>query len=289
MQGSKPVTVLWHHDADGFASAYAAWRVYQDTATYIAVQYSQPVPEIPEGTTHLLIVDFSYDRETCDALAAKYALLVIDHHRSAEENLRGSNYAIFSMNKSGCALTWEYFHKREPMPAILAYVQDRDLWKFELPNSEEVSLYIATLPFDFEDWHKEATRLDFSPRAWKFGSYLRSFRNGQIQAALRDVRVMFWDIHEVPVLNCSANVSEVGNELCRAYPDAPFSATYCDRKGVRSWSLRSVGGFDVSEIARRYGGGGHSRAAGFATPIGTWPENFLLSLEPATETTHILV
>ena len=145
----KPVTVLYHSDADGFASAYAAWRVYQDTATYIPVQYNQPVPEIPEGTTHLLIVDFSYDRETCDALAAKYALLVIDHHKSAEENLRGSNYAIFSMNKSGCALTWEYFHKRESMPAILAYVQDRDLWKFELPDSETINLYIATLPFEF--------------------------------------------------------------------------------------------------------------------------------------------
>ena len=271
----KPVTVLFHDDADGMASAYAAWRVYQDTATYIAVQYNQPVPEIPEGTTHLLIVDFSYDRETCDALASKYSLLVIDHHRSAEENLRGSNYAIFNMNKSGCALTWEYFHKREPMPAILAYVQDRDLWKFDLPNSEVINLYIATLPFEFATWHDEACRPDFYFNACEAGSYIQTFRNGQIQAALRDVRIMFWDIHEVPVLNCSANVSEVGNELCRQYPDAPFSVTYCDRKGVRSWSLRSVGDFDVSEVARRYGGGGHQRAAGFATEVDTVSDDFL--------------
>ena len=271
----KPVTVLYHSDADGMASAYAAWRVYQDTATYIPVQYNQPVPEIPEGTTHLLIVDFSYDRETCDALAGKYALLVIDHHKSAKENLRGSNYAIFSMNKSGCALTWEYFHKREPMPAILAYVQDRDLWKFELPDSETINLYIATLPFEFDAWHDEASSPYFIYSAYEAGKYIQTFRNGQIKAALRDVRFMFWDIHEVPVLNCSANVSEVGNELCRQYPDAPFSATYCDRKGVRSWSLRSVGDFDVSEVARRYGGGGHRQAAGFATGIGEFPADFL--------------
>ena len=275
MQGSKPVTVLWHHDADGFASAYAAWRVYRDTATYIAVQYNQPVPEIPEGTTHLLIVDFSYDRDTCDALASKYSLLVIDHHKSAEENLRGSNYAIFSMNKSGCALTWEYFHPREPMPAILAYVQDRDLWKFALPDSETINLYIATLPFEFDAWHDEASSPYFIHSAFEAGSYVQAFRNGQITAALRDVRIMFWDIHDVPVVNCSANVSEVGNELCLVYPDAPFSATYCDRKGVRSWSLRSVGDFDVSEVARRYGGGGHCNSAGFATEIGTFPIGFL--------------
>ena len=275
MQGSKPVTVLWHHDADGMASAYAAWRVYQDTATYIPVQYNQPVPEIPEGTTHLLIVDFSYDRETCDALAAKYSLLVIDHHKSAEENLRGSNYAIFSMNKSGCALTWEYFHKREPMPAILAYVQDRDLWKFALPDSETINLYIATLPFEFDAWHDEASSPYFIHSAYEAGSYIQAFRNGQIKAALRDVRFMFWDIHEVPVLNASTNVSEIGNELCRQYPDAPFSATYCDRKGVRSWSLRSVGDFDVSEVARRYSGGGHQNSAGFAVGIGEFPDDFL--------------
>ena len=275
MQGSKPVTVLYHSDADGFSAAYAAWRVYQDTATYIPVQYNQPVPEIPEGTTHLLIVDFSYDRETCDALAAKYVLLVIDHHKSAWENLRGSNYAIFSMNKSGCALTWEYFHKREPMPTILAYVQDRDLWKFELHNSEVINLYIATLPFEFDAWHDAASSPYFIHSAYEAGSYIQTFRNGQIKAALRDVRFMFWDIHEVPVVNCSANVSEVGNELCRVYPDAPFSATYCDRKGVRAWSLRSVGSFDVSEVARRYGGGGHCNSSGFATDIGEFPADFL--------------
>ena len=271
----KPVTVLYHSDADGMASAYAAWRVFKDAATYIQVQYNQPVPEIPQGTVKLFILDFSYDRETCDALAARYELLVIDHHRSAEENLRGSNYAIFSMNKSGCALTWEHFHPEESMPFLLAYVQDRDLWKFELPNSEMVNMYIATLPFDFTVWAEEATRSDFLMHAYESGFAIKSFRDGQITAALRDVRFMFWDIHEVPVLNCSANVSEVGNELCRVYPDAPFSATYCDRKGVRSWSLRSVGLFDVSEVAQRYGGGGHCNAAGFATGIGEFPADFI--------------
>ena len=77
------------------------------------------------------------------------------------------------------------------------------------------------------------------------------------------------------MLNASTNVSEIGNELCRVYPDAPFSATYCDRKGVRSWSLRSVGDFDVSEVARRYNGGGHRNSAGFATEIGEFPAGFL--------------
>ena len=37
----------------------------------------------------------------------------------------------------------------------------------------------------------------------------------------------------------------------------------------RTFSLRSAdGGMDVSEVAKRYGGGGHAKAAGFTVPWG---------------------
>jgi nanoRNase/pAp phosphatase (c-di-AMP/oligoRNAs hydrolase) len=41
-----------------------------------------------------------------------------------------------------------------------------------------------------------------------------------------------------------------------------------DCVGLRIFSLRSVGDFDVSAIAKIYGGGGHKNAAGFTVPIG---------------------
>jgi phosphoesterase RecJ-like protein len=40
---------------------------------------------------------------------------------------------------------------------------------------------------------------------------------------------------------------------------------------ARKVSLRSTGDIDVSEIARRHGGGGHPRAAGFSTDL-SYPE-----------------
>jgi len=58
-------------------------------------------------------------------------------------------------------------------------------------------------------------------------------------------------------------------QLPEAYPDAPFSVSYCDRAdGKRSYSLRSRNGFDVSVVAKAFGGGGHHKegkggAAGF--------------------------
>jgi len=43
-----------------------------------------------------------------------------------------------------------------------------------------------------------------------------------------------------------------------------FGAAYFVRDdGKKVYSLRSVGDFDVSEVAKKYGGGGHRNAAGF--------------------------
>lgn len=57
-------------------------------------------------------------------------------------------------------------------------------------------------------------------------------------------------------------VPDIAGELAK---ERPFGACYFDRQdGKRQWSLRSRdGGADVSEIAKRHGGGGHAQAAGF--------------------------
>jgi hypothetical protein len=70
--------------------------------------------------------------------------------------------------------------------------------------------------------------------------------------------------HFVPVANATVFFSEVGERLLEMYPEAPFSAYYQDRQdGKRQWGLRSRPGFDCSEVAAAFGGGGHKQAAGF--------------------------
>lgn len=271
----KKTVVLYHSDADGFGSAFAIWKKLGDSACYIAVQYGQPVPVMPDGTEVVVIVDFSYSRSICEELVQKYELCIFDHHKTAEAELAGLPYASFNPEKSGCGAVWEAACQGEPIPDLLAYVQDRDLWKFELPHSKEVNLFIATLQWDFDVWDAESSNPEFSSKAIASGSAIKAFMDGQIKSALRNVRIMrvghadgHWDI---PILNISENVSEIGNVLCAEYPAHPFSATYCDRKDVRSWSLRSIGEFDVSAVAKSFGGGGHKNAAGFTTEIG-WPQ-----------------
>jgi c-di-AMP phosphodiesterase-like protein len=56
--------------------------------------------------------------------------------------------------------------------------------------------------------------------------------------------------------------SEVAGEIA---DQTGFGACYFEAEGGRyQYSLRSRGDFDVSAIARQFGGGGHKAAAGFS-------------------------
>jgi len=103
-----------------------------------------------------------------------------------------------------------------------------------------------------------------SKRMLSCGEAILAFQKQQIDRAVKNVRWQEINGWIVPVVNVSDNISEVGNHLCEKFPEAAFSVSYCDRAdGKRSYSLRSIGEFDVSAIAKQFGGGGHRNAAGF--------------------------
>ena len=68
--------------------------------------------------------------------------------------------------------------------------------------------------------------------------------------------------HKIPMANLNGMyASEAGNIMSEGFP---FAATYYDTVSYRVFSLRSQeSGIDVSEIAIKFGGGGHKHAAGF--------------------------
>ena len=71
--------------------------------------------------------------------------------------------------------------------------------------------------------------------------------------------------YQVPIVNAPAHI---GSELLHQLSDGhPFAAAYEDKPERRTWQLRSGGehAIDVSEIAQKFGGGGHKNASGFST------------------------
>lgn len=260
MRPNEVSHVLYHAEcADGFGAAYAAWKVLGDAATYLPVTHGQAPPELP-SQARVAIVDFSYKRPVILGIKEAVAdLVVLDHHATAQDELHGLPWAEFDMHKSGARLAWEFWHPGEPLPELLAYIEDKDLWHWQLPQSPEVTIALHSYPMDFELWDK----LDVAHLKLE-GVALRRLQEQIVSGAVSHAGFATLFGYRVPVVNATEFRSEIANRLCSLHPDCAFAAAYhFDKTGELCWSLRSVGDFDVAELARQAGGGGHKNASGF--------------------------
>ncbi len=255
----SPSVVLFHAEcADGFGAAWALWRRFP-SARYLPVKHGNPPPPALQGE-RIVIVDFSYNREQLEALSqAAASLLVLDHHITAEKALAGLPYAYFDQQKSGAVLAWEWAHER-PVPWLLEYIQDKDLWTWALPSSREINAAIASHPFDFHLWNSFTQKeLEHEGRA-----ILRYEREIVSKLAAQAVLMEFQGV-TVPSVQSGVLTSQIGERLSA---DHPFCIIWHDRDGRRYYSMRSRDdGMDVGAIAAAFGGGGHTHAAGFSVPL----------------------
>lgn len=102
---------------------------------------------------------------------------------------------------------------------------------------------------------------DFAGLAREGEAILR-YQAQQVEHICANARAMRLDGHDILAVNTSVLFSEVAGKLAEG---KPFGAAWFVRQdGKQQWSLRSRdGGVDVSEVAKRRGGGGHHNAAGF--------------------------
>lgn len=269
--------VLYHADcADGFCAAWAAWRYFGDKAEYVPVQYGQEPPDVTG--CDLYILDFSYKQPVMKRLIESAGeIVVLDHHKTAQAEFVGlEEYArdvgiphrfVFDMDKSGGRLAWEHFFPGKDAPWLVRWTEDRDLWRWQLIASKEVSAALASYPKDFALWdnfHQQGTIDNYPPpELCREGSAILRYQQQLIDGICRSAVEIDLDGHKVLSTNATVLISEVGQQLSKG---RPFSATYFVRGDDerKVWSLRSqTDGLDVSEIAKRHGGGGHKNAAGF--------------------------
>lgn len=263
-----PDVCIYHGNcADGFGAAYAVWKRFGDEVEYIPGTYGMPLPDMTGKA--VLFVDFSLKHVIMEALLEQAAgVFIIDHHKTALEDLQPLIDAkklegVFNMEKSGAMLTWEYYHAEEP-PTLIKHIQDRDLWKFELPHTRNIQAALFSYPYDFAIWdalmHEDVDKLAADGIAIE----RKHFKDIKELLAVTQ-RSMVIGGHVVPVANLPYTMSsDAAGMLAEGQP---FGACYWDTPGGRIFSLRSrQGGLDVSEIAKIYGGGGHPAAAGFPAP-----------------------
>lgn len=265
---------IYHADDDGFGAAWVVRKVMGETdIVYHPTNYGLPVPEV-DGLD-VIIVDFSFKRDIMlELIMRAKSVLVLDHHKTAEaelSELSADNAVIkFEQGKSGVLMTWEHYYGSdrldEPMPDLIDYLDAGDLWQLgRRPDIKQVQAALRSYPYDFKLWDEFMTPAGLD-RLRQEGGAIRRFIEQKCDELLKTQRPMKIDGYEVPAVNAPWFLaSELAGRL--AEMDGRFGVCYYDSFDGRSFSLRGRNGFDVSVVAKKFGGGGHTGAAGFRMPL----------------------
>lgn len=298
-------------DLDGICSAAIFHQKYPD-AELIGINYGDPFPwDDIEPREPVCMVDFSLQpfSEMVKLRQLTDALVWIDHHKSALSDAdkegwktdaeMGENSAVVvpGLRRDGigaCALIWEYWFPRKPLPRAVELLARYDVWDHE--DSD-------TLPFQYGIRIKNYSHDPADP-AWslvldesgEFGQLAP-----EVASCLEDGRAILRYIDNDNTIKAKALCFEhelmwpgklPGEDLfrqgsrralrCLAANFGPSNSKLFDslwdpekydamllysyRPKNKLWTISlytTRDDVDVSVVAKAYGGGGHKGAAGF--------------------------
>ena len=280
MNPKIPIICIYHSPCnDGFTAAWAVTHYYRQLGKEVELypaSYSDNLnPPIEECRDKLVyIVDFSYPATQLQMIGdvAKRVIL-IDHHKTAlslKTQAFSENIELhINMNYSGAMLTWHHFYGPSAVPKLVEYVQDRDMWWKKLEHCDDIHYTLSSYEPTIERWDQLAGDIEVFGDRLKLeadGMAIRRWIEKWMTSYISDhVREEIIAGYIVPIINAPGIfASDIGNILAA---DAPFSVVYSDDSRGTKFSLRSSKDYDtwvdVSEIAKKYGGGGHPNAAGY--------------------------
>lgn len=276
---------IYHHGCpDGFTAAWIVRQNIPDVVLHPGRHGDDP-PDVFSGSV-VYIVDFSYSADKIRAMASiAEKVIILDHHKTAQAELErndlGDNVnVVFDMDRSGAMITYNHFKNTPPYAKpLVEYVQDRDLWLFQLKDSRAITSVILATDHTMANWDELAMDLrdQWGDHRQTEGSKIVAQgeailkRDAKVQkdiiSCARRMTIGGYEVLAAP--SPYAYGSEVAGELAKRN-GVLFGAYYVDRPEHRQFGLRSVrgSGCDVSVIAKEYGGGGHENAAGFNVPWG---------------------
>lgn len=261
-----------HNCPDGFASALAAWLFYEGRAEFLGLDHGnvRSVADLPalQGRA-VYILDFSFSADILRGIEEQAAKLVLlDHHKSAAEQLTGfacrCGVVHFDMNKSGSRLAWEFFQPNRPLPDLVRFIEDRDIWTWQYPESAGFLAALDMEPFDFPHWAAMAAFDAEQVASFMARGQAMDEKFNKLAADIAEgaQAICFNGEHGLVVNAPGVFHSVVGDMLSRK--SGSFALMWCVSKegGVKA-GLRSQRNYDCIALARSMGGGGHAQACGF--------------------------
>lgn len=268
-------TIIYHSPCnDGFGAAFIAY-IYNKNYEFIGAHPNDEPPDVIGKS--VLVVDISWSLQDMKRMYKQTNgnLLILDHHKTAEEVLKHLPYAHFNMNKSGLMLAWDYFFPNKKLPTFLYYIGLKDIWKHESdPEAvafttafNEEQTFEAWIPYYRDDVGNGKLRHSVCQKGFAIIDYNKDILN----ILAKQSYITEWTPNNITYKVVIVNVgypwtSDLGNYLGKKYQDAVILLwTKKFDHDVVSYSMRSNSkiGPDVSIIATYYEGGGHAHAAGF--------------------------
>lgn len=264
--------VFYHADCmDGLAAGLAACLYFDFLKTEMKpLQFGWDVdlPDDTEAVWFLDVIPSNINDLYLDLPQGR--IHIIDHHKStkylADYSRKYGGTFIHDKNHSACVLAWNHFFEAITLPLFYEYIEDRDLWKWEMEDSRAVNAFLRSFPMRFPSLLNHI-QMEKEPGYFKSaidqGRGIVRHIDQQVKIMVDSGVVQLLDspVGPVPVMNRTCYRSEVGEYLIKAF-SAPLSITFRHKTDGFTCSFRSAGTVDVERLARTFSGGGHSNSSG---------------------------
>jgi nanoRNase/pAp phosphatase (c-di-AMP/oligoRNAs hydrolase) len=262
------------------AAAAVVYHYFAGNVDMIPSSYNQEPDFTNCADREVYVVDFSFKKQVLKKLLGiAHKVILLDHHKTAFEELsldpeRAYEGGIFELgrtmtahldtNRSGAGITWDFFYGDNKRPLLVTLVEDRDLWRFTNELSEPFHTATPLYPFTVEDWRKLLLNDDTVRTMANNGKYLLAYHKSLLEKSMRaTVCSAQLDGHETLACNLPPVFASEAGHILAEETKTMGVVWFTTPKGDVAVSLRSIGDFDVSAIAKKFGGGGHKHAAGF--------------------------
>lgn len=199
-------------------------------------------------------------------------LIWIDHHKSSIETLHEFNCpGIRQVGKAACELCWEFLYPDDSIPESVKLLSRYDVWDQSDKQLWDENIYpfqmgMRTLSLDpINEIHSwiNIFKGQSIPEIMVIGRGIVKYQNQQnIRTMMSSFEVEF-DGKKWIAVNAGGN-SQIFES--RYDPEKHHGMLGFTNKQGKFWTISLYStrdDIDVSEIAKRYGGGGHKGAAGF--------------------------
>jgi len=240
----------------------------EEKCEFLRINYKDEFPfdKILPGEI-IIIVDFSLQKpgEFEKLLNITGNIIWIDHHKTAIEKHGDLKLAgIREDGVAGCELTWRYFYPNIPVPKVVSLLGDYDVWAFkygEDTNRLQTGIRLQDTTPESVMWELWL-RPDYSPyRELNDGQIALNYRTNHYAGLIKSW-AFFTEFEGYKAIAC--NAGSVSSQLFDSVTeDYDLMMPFCYDGKIWTISIYTKKDIDCSELAKKYGGGGHKQAAGF--------------------------